>query len=593
MFDSLSEVTDMFRTSMPFSIIYFLPLILMFASNDPRMLAHASQEFQVYRMQQFDMPSGNHFGSQANLLNMEARTINSKASFISRRCVLVKLDDFTLERYRILVSQYAGSILVILPNKGFNSNQMQIIKSLETQLLHEEVKLPVYFIHETKEVLDYYETVDKDKSSQADSSALQALVDSIIANGFQFVINSPQSKPIAQTGEYQVVNLQAKLNGGDQAVSSSTDDSKARNNKIPTIIITAHYDTFGMATSLSYGCDSNGSGVIALLELARILSYLYSSSRTIPSVNILFLLTTEGKFNYHGLKKWIEEQSEANEMVGKIDLDDVLFAICLDSLGKPIRVEESQHNGLYMHVSRPPKEGQPTFELFKSFEKEGNKSDLKFEMIHKKINLASETLAWEHERFSLNKIPAMTLSHFQSHKDADRATMTDTLDTLDKKALLKNIRFLANSLISFIYRNNENIPEHLLTEELDTSEEAVSSWLSQLCSVPRSASLLTKNHPLVANFFSHFNHYLQETIKLPVRVQTKEPEFVFFNEEQATLVIYNVKPAAFDLLLTLAISAYIGAVYFFILNFNQIFSVLNKKLLANRGSNTNGVKAQK
>jgi hypothetical protein len=29
--------------------------------------------------------------------------------------------------------------------------------------------------------------------------------------------------------------------------------------------------------------------------------------------NILFLLTADGKFNYHGIKKWIEEQSETND----------------------------------------------------------------------------------------------------------------------------------------------------------------------------------------------------------------------------------------------------------------------------------------
>jgi hypothetical protein len=212
------------------------------------LVINASQEFQVYRMQQLDMPAGNRLGSQANLLNMEARTINSKASFISRRCVLVKLNDFNLERYRILVSQYAGSILVIIPQK-FSEAHRLAIKSLEHQLLHEEVKLPVYFIHESPEVLEFYETIDTDKSTQADSSALQALVDSVVANGFQFVINSAQSKTITQTGEFQVVNLQAKLNGGDQAAAN--DASKARNSKIPTVIVTAHYDAFGMATVLN------------------------------------------------------------------------------------------------------------------------------------------------------------------------------------------------------------------------------------------------------------------------------------------------------------------------------------------------------
>ena len=116
-------------------------------------------------------------------------------------------------------------------------------------------------------------------------------------------------------------------------------------------------------------------------------------------------------------------------MVGKVDLDDVLFAVCLDSLGRRVQGEEVAHDGLFMHVSRPPKEAQPSFEFLKRLEKEANKSkgDYKFEMIHKKINLASEMLAWEHERFSLNKIPALTLSHFQSFKDMDRVTMTDTM----------------------------------------------------------------------------------------------------------------------------------------------------------------------
>ena len=109
---------------------------------------------------------------------------------------------------------------------------------------------------------------------------------------------------------------------------------------------------------------------------------------------------------------------------GKIDLDDVLFAICLDSLGK---ANENGDAGLFMHVSRPPKEGQSSFQFLKSIEDSANRTNTKFDLIHKKINLASEMLSWEHERFSLNKISALTLSHFNSFKDTDRTTITDTM----------------------------------------------------------------------------------------------------------------------------------------------------------------------
>ena len=80
-----------------------------------------------------------------------------------------------------------------------------------------------------------------------------------------------------------------------------------------------------------------------------------------------------------------------------------------------------------MHVSRPPKEGQASYQFLKSIELAANRTNTKFDLIHKKINLASELLAWEHERFSLNKISAFTLSHFNSYKDTDRTTITDTM----------------------------------------------------------------------------------------------------------------------------------------------------------------------
>ena len=52
-------------------------------------------------------------GCKNSMINMEARSIDCK--MLTRRCAVAKLQDVTMPKYRDLMTQNAGALLVILP----------------------------------------------------------------------------------------------------------------------------------------------------------------------------------------------------------------------------------------------------------------------------------------------------------------------------------------------------------------------------------------------------------------------------------------------------------------------------------------------
>ncbi|KAG8003690.1 Nicalin, partial [Nibea albiflora] len=110
MFEEASEVFDnMFKSSFPLTFIVFIPAVLILVSPLP---AEAAHEFTVYRMQQYDL-QGQPYGTRNAILNTEARTV--EAEVLSRRCVIMRLVDFSYEEYQKALRQSAGAVVIILP----------------------------------------------------------------------------------------------------------------------------------------------------------------------------------------------------------------------------------------------------------------------------------------------------------------------------------------------------------------------------------------------------------------------------------------------------------------------------------------------
>ncbi|XP_040040482.1 BOS complex subunit ncln isoform X3 [Gasterosteus aculeatus] len=552
MFEEASEVFDnMFKSSFPLTFIVFIPAVLILVSPLP---AEAAHEFTVYRMQQYDL-QGQPYGTRNAILNTEARTV--EAEVLSRRCVIMRLAEFSYEEYQKALRQSAGAVVIILP-KNMSAMPQDIVQQfmeLEPEMLATETIVPVYFAMEDDELLSIYTQTLTSSSSQGSLSAAEVLLHTATANGFQMVTSGAQSKAVS---DWAITSLEGRLAG-------------VGGEDLPTIVVVAHYDSFGIAPWLSYGADSNGSGVSMLLELARLFSKLYTYKRTHAGYNLLFFVSGGGKFNYQGTKRWLEDNLDHTD--SSLLQDNVAFVLCLDTLGNG--------DSLHLHVSKPPKEGSPQFSLLKELElvAASQYPEVKFSMVHKKINLADDMLAWEHERFGIRRLPAFTLSHLPSHRLAQRFSIMDVRPHVDVKKLSRNTKLVAEALARVIYNLTEKgAPGDLqiFTEQMQVQDEQQSAVVDWLTAQPRAAQLVDKDSSVVSTLEYHLGHYLKDVKRHYVKADKRDPEFVFYDQLKQTMNAYRVKPAIFDLLLAVCIAAYLGMMYLAIQNFGVFYSVVRR-----------------
>uniref|UniRef100_A0A4W3GS84 Nicalin n=1 Tax=Callorhinchus milii TaxID=7868 RepID=A0A4W3GS84_CALMI len=550
MFEEASEVFDnMFKGSFPLTFIVFIPAVLLLVSPLPTEAAH---EFTVYRMQQYDL-QGQAYGTRNAMLNTEARTV--EADVLSRRCVIMRLAEFSFEKFQEAIRQSAGAVVVILPQNMSTMPQdvIQQFMEIEPELLATETIVPVYFALEDDELLSIHDQTKAASVSQGTASAAEVLIHTATANGFQMVTSGAQSKAIS---DWAVTSLEGRLTG-------------LGGEDLPTIAIVAHYDSFGVAPWLSYGADSNGSGVAALLELARLFSRLYTYKRTHAAYNILFFVSGGGKFNYQGTKRWLEDNLDHTD--SSLLQDNVAFVLCLDTMGN--------NNDLYLHVSKPPKEATPQHAFLRDLEMvtSSQYKEVKFSMVHKKINLAEDMLAWEHERFGIRRLPAFTMSHLESHKSSLRTTVMDVSPSLiDIQKLSRNTRIIAEALARVIYNLTEKVRSVLLLLLHQLQEDQLSSVLDWLTTQPRAAQLVDKDSSLIATMEYYMSRYLKDVKRHHVKADKRDPEFVFYDQLKQTMNAYRVKPAIFDLLLALCIAAYLAVTYFVAQNFGFFYNTVRR-----------------
>uniref|UniRef100_A0A3P9IVC7 BOS complex subunit NCLN n=1 Tax=Oryzias latipes TaxID=8090 RepID=A0A3P9IVC7_ORYLA len=513
--------------------------------------AVSSYEFTAFRMQQYNLGQQKH-GCRGAIVVAEARSADEPS--LTRRCIIMKVEDFSAEKYLEAQRQNAAAVLILLP-KNISSvphSTVQTFMMSESVALQKETLIPVYVTPEDEQLLYMYEEVKQAAAARTSSIFVRVLRSIVTATAFQILVSN--NAPIKAITDNAIVTLEGVLPGAGEDA--------------PTIVITAYYDSYGLAPWLSFGADSNGSSVTILLELARLFQKLYSSSSTRP-YNLMFSLTGGGKYNFLGTKRWIEENLDHAE--SSLLHDNVAFVVCLDTLGKS--------DELFVHVSRPPKPDTPVHSFIQQLEEvvSSRFSWVKVGLVHKKINLVESTIAWEHERYSLRRIPGFTLSHLEDPKSALRGSILDTMSQVDFRKLKRNGLIIAETLARFMYNlTDKGSPKdvQVFKGQLDFQDSRLSSLMSFLTSVPRATQLLDKepSQILMVNSLEHeFKRYLQQVHRHTFRQDRRDPDVSFFDQMNQPIVMYRVKPAAFDLFLGGCITAYLGIVYYSIQNFGYLY----------------------
>lgn len=294
------------------------------------------------------------------------------------------------------------------------------------------------------------------------------------------------------------------------------------------------------------GLNTNGSGIAVFLELMRIFSKFYESYESVIKYDILFVLTSGGSLNYKGTEHFISTLDSAIT-------ENLHYVLCLDSIG-------NTDKDLNIHVSRLPKSNEETAQkIYKFFNSTAENMEFNLNYIKKKVFLTNNIVPWEHEQFSKKKILSGTIS---GKKNPTVNNFNKTLlhdNSIDISNLKQNTKFLAESLLSFlfdydiknftIFKDDEN-----LIDELN-----LKTFVKYLNKISRFPLNIQKGSSFNNYLFNFMSLYLTKTQR-----QTFEyKDLKFFDSNSGNIKVYTVKSKLIDLYLLVLILIYLLLVFIY------------------------------
>lgn len=489
----------------------------------------AYKEIKAYRLVQYEKEEV-VYGSQYSSLNYIGS--HHKGDTL-RKIALIKFKELTsIESLEKFVNSNANALLIMLPSRNEITEQLKNFIVEAQQFLSEKVLyIPVYFANESEDLNEIYEELELELgiTNEGDQGVFGLF--QLENNLLQFSMNVNEPKKVESI---QLENLLGYLEGSPTSGSSN-----------PVIAIVANYDDLSIVPDMPRGLNSNASGIIAIVELMRIMSKFYENYESFVHYDLLFLLTSGGNLNYSGTQHFINSLDSNT-------LDNLQFVLCLDSLA------DLDSSNLYLHISRHPRE---TDESAYRFQRIFNNtiSNMGIDLEYTKKKVFSDGLAnWEHEQFSKKKVLSATLS---SKKDISTSAFARNFlidNELSKEELKKNIKLIAETLVSFLF----DIEKITIFKDDDTiiDDKNISFLSNFFTKNSRTPLNIVKGSLVNSELFNIFTTYLTKTQRQTFEFKDRK----FFDANSGIIKVHSVKSKMIDLYILFAIIIYLIVLYVYV-----------------------------